>query len=113
VGDAVTSASVADGTICVKWAGPRRHAGIRYLFNSEPTQAVAEVDGCLVFGRFAILASTSGVAGNGVGMWETECLLSTRRFMAGQEAGKGDRGRALPGRSAGNSLASRMSRVSF
>lgn len=59
VGEAVTSASVAAGYYSREVGRAAAACGIRYLFNSEPTRAVAEVDGCLVFGRFAILASTS------------------------------------------------------
>jgi peptidoglycan/xylan/chitin deacetylase (PgdA/CDA1 family) len=59
VGEAVDSASVADGYYSREVGRAAAACGIRYLFNSEPTQAVAEADGCLVFGRYAILASTS------------------------------------------------------
>jgi len=59
VGEAVTSASVADGYYSREVGRAAAACGIRYLFNSEPTQLVAEVEGCLVFGRYAILASTT------------------------------------------------------
>jgi len=59
VDEAVASASVADGYYSRKVGRAAAACGIRYLFNSEPTQLVGEVDGCLVFGRYRILASTT------------------------------------------------------
>ncbi len=59
VGEAITSASVADGFYSRDVGRAAAECGIRYLFNSEPKQEVAKVDGCSILGRYAILGNTS------------------------------------------------------
>ena len=54
LGEPVTAASVPGGYYSRRVAEAAALAGIRYLFNSEPVTSVQEVDGCAVFGRFAV-----------------------------------------------------------
>jgi hypothetical protein len=54
IGEPVTIASVPGGYYSKRVAEAAAHAGIRVLFNSEPTTALTQVDGCLVVGRFTI-----------------------------------------------------------
>jgi peptidoglycan/xylan/chitin deacetylase (PgdA/CDA1 family) len=54
IGARVTTASVPGGYYSRTVAETAAEAGIGYLFNSEPTTRVQEVDGCRVFGRYTI-----------------------------------------------------------
>jgi peptidoglycan/xylan/chitin deacetylase (PgdA/CDA1 family) len=54
----VTIASVPGGLYSRAVAEAAIGAGIRVLFNSEPTTRVTQVDGCTVLGRFAIRRDT-------------------------------------------------------
>lgn len=55
IGAPVTTASVPGGYYSRAVAETAAEAGIRHLFNSEPTTATEVVDGCLVIGRFALV----------------------------------------------------------
>jgi peptidoglycan/xylan/chitin deacetylase (PgdA/CDA1 family) len=50
----ITAGSVPGGFYSRQVAVAAAQAGIKTLFTSEPTTGVAEVDGCLVLGRYAI-----------------------------------------------------------
>lgn len=58
VGADVAVASVADGYYSRKVAESAAACGINVLFTSEPTTDTEEVAGCLVIGRYSILASS-------------------------------------------------------
>jgi len=62
LGEPVTVASVPGGYYSRRVAEAAAQAGVRMLFNSEPTTAVTRVDGCLVLGRFTILRGMSPAA---------------------------------------------------
>jgi len=59
LGSPVTVASVPGGHYSRAIASAAASAGIRLLFNSEPTTKCHMVDGCLVLGRFCIKRSHS------------------------------------------------------
>jgi peptidoglycan/xylan/chitin deacetylase (PgdA/CDA1 family) len=67
-------ASVSDGYYSRQVGRAAAAAGLKFLFNSEPTQAVAQVDGCRILGRYAILASTpaSEAAALASGGWKSQ-----------------------------------------
>ncbi len=58
LGEQVKIGSVPDGYYTAVVAQAAAAAGIEILFTSEPTIAVWEVDGCLVFGRYSVRHST-------------------------------------------------------
>ncbi|MBS1824089.1 MAG: polysaccharide deacetylase family protein [Acidobacteria bacterium] len=58
LGKAVHVASVAGGYYSRRVGRAAAQCGIEVLFTSEPTAAVAEEDGCLILGRYAIRGST-------------------------------------------------------
>jgi peptidoglycan/xylan/chitin deacetylase (PgdA/CDA1 family) len=59
LGSPITVASVPGGHYSRAIAAAAANAGIRLLFNSEPTTRTHVVDGCLVFGRFCVKRSHS------------------------------------------------------
>jgi peptidoglycan/xylan/chitin deacetylase (PgdA/CDA1 family) len=59
LGNDIVSASVPGGFYSRRIASEAARAGLRILFNSEPTRTVGEVDGCRIIGRFGITRSTS------------------------------------------------------
>ena len=59
VGARVDTASVPGGYYSRAVAETASEAGIRTLFNSEPTMRVVEVDACRVFGRYTIYRGMS------------------------------------------------------
>ena len=59
VGAPVTTASVPGGATSREVTLAARKAGIRVLFNSQPTSTTSEVEGCLVLGRFAVRNQTT------------------------------------------------------
>lgn len=68
LGSPVEVASVPGGYFDATVAQIAAHAGIRWLFTSEPVSAVDVVDGCMVIGRFTLRqTSTAGVARSLVG----------------------------------------------
>ncbi len=58
LGEPVDTASVPGGYYSDRVAETAAAAGIRILFNSEPTTAVQNVTGCLVVGRYNIFRGT-------------------------------------------------------
>jgi peptidoglycan/xylan/chitin deacetylase (PgdA/CDA1 family) len=58
LGTPVTVASVPGGLYSRAVAEAAIEAGIRVLFNSEPTTRVTQVDGCTILGRYAIRRDT-------------------------------------------------------
>jgi peptidoglycan/xylan/chitin deacetylase (PgdA/CDA1 family) len=58
LGEAVDTASVPGGYYSNRVGETAAEAGIRVLFNSEPTTAVRSVSGCLVVGRYNIFRGT-------------------------------------------------------
>src|SRR5271165_4249159 len=58
LGEPIATASVSDGYYSRRVGRAAALAGVKILFNSEPTQGVTEVDGCSILGRYAIVAST-------------------------------------------------------
>jgi hypothetical protein len=54
LGTEVDAASVAHGYYSPKVASSAAAAGIKALFNSEPTTRVDNRDGCLVHGRYSV-----------------------------------------------------------
>ena len=61
VGDCIRVASVANGYYSRKVAASAWNAGIKFLFNSEPTSRMRLEGSCHVLGRYAIKATTSPV----------------------------------------------------
>jgi peptidoglycan/xylan/chitin deacetylase (PgdA/CDA1 family) len=57
-GDAVTAGSVPGGYGSSRVAGAAAKSGLDVLFTSEPVITVRSVGGCLLLGRYAILAGT-------------------------------------------------------
>ena len=62
LGEPVETASVPGGFYAPRVAQAAARAGIRVLFNSEPTTRVHEIDGCLVVGRYNVYAGMSAAA---------------------------------------------------
>jgi peptidoglycan/xylan/chitin deacetylase (PgdA/CDA1 family) len=62
LGTPVTTASVAGGYHSPRVATAAAAAGMQALFTSEPIAAPHMVDGCRVFGRYAVLHGTSPTA---------------------------------------------------
>lgn len=54
----VVTASVADGYYSRKVGRAAAAAGIQVLFTSEPSARIAQVDGCMILGRYAIQSHT-------------------------------------------------------
>ena len=54
LGEAVETASVPGGYYARKVAAAAARVGVRRLFSSEPTARAAEVEGCLVLGRYSV-----------------------------------------------------------
>lgn len=71
LGETVDCASVSDGYYSRRVGEAAAAAGLKFLFNSEPTQTILQVDGCSVLGRYSILATTkaSEAAGLAEGGW--------------------------------------------
>jgi peptidoglycan/xylan/chitin deacetylase (PgdA/CDA1 family) len=59
IGEPVTTASVPGGFYSRAVAEAAAQAGIRVLFNSEPTTRTFTVDGCLIVGRFTVYRGMS------------------------------------------------------
>jgi peptidoglycan/xylan/chitin deacetylase (PgdA/CDA1 family) len=59
LGASIDTASVADGYYSRRVGRAAAAAGLQFLFNSEPNQTAREIDGCLILGRYAILANTT------------------------------------------------------
>jgi hypothetical protein len=65
LGEQIDTASVAGGYYSNPVGETAAAAGIRVLFNSEPTTTVHTVAGCLVVGRYNIFRGTrAGVSGD-------------------------------------------------
>lgn len=58
LGEDVTTASVSDGYYSANVGRAAAAAGLKFLFNSEPTTDVASVHGCSILGRYSILTDT-------------------------------------------------------
>jgi peptidoglycan/xylan/chitin deacetylase (PgdA/CDA1 family) len=58
IGEPVVAGSVSDGYYSRSVGHAAALAGLKFLFNSEPTLAISEVEGCKILGRYAILSST-------------------------------------------------------
>ena len=58
LGEAVDTASVPGGYYSSRVGETAADAGIRVLFNSEPTTAVHDLRGCLIIGRYNIFRGT-------------------------------------------------------
>jgi len=73
LGEPVATASVADGYYSHRVGEAAAAAGLKFLFNSEPTRDVAQVDGCAILGRYAILARTQAreAAALAAGEWKS------------------------------------------
>jgi peptidoglycan/xylan/chitin deacetylase (PgdA/CDA1 family) len=59
LGEDVVVASVPGGFYTERVARAAARAGIRILFNSEPTTSLRHVDGCLILGRYSIMRQTA------------------------------------------------------
>jgi peptidoglycan/xylan/chitin deacetylase (PgdA/CDA1 family) len=75
----IATASVSDGYYSRKVGQAAAAAGLQFLFNSEPTQSVAQVDGCCILGRYAILSNTpsSEAAALAAGEWKSGLRQAT------------------------------------
>lgn len=71
LGAAIRTASVPGGHYADAVAQSAAASGIRFLFHSEPVDRVAQVDGCLVLGRYLIQRNTSArtAAALALGEW--------------------------------------------
>lgn len=76
IGEPVTSASVPGGFYSEQVAQAAAKAGIRVLFNSEPTTASFKVDQMLVFGRYNIYR---GMSADDAGSLVTSALRRWRQ----------------------------------
>lgn len=113
LGEPITVASVPDGYYSQRVGQSAAEAGIRVLFNSEPTAAVSSQAGMLVLGRYAIFAATPPAVAAGLAagskslrsrqwaLWQVkkgakavggEAYLSLRRRVLGSMAER-DKGR--------------------
>lgn len=87
LGRAVRVASVPGGYYSTKVARAAAAAGIQVLFTSEPTTQVAEINGCLVLGRYTIRRSTplaaveALAAGAGWPRWWQAASWSVKGFI--------------------------------
>jgi hypothetical protein len=54
LGEPVSTASVPGGYYCRRVARAAAAAGLRTLYNSEPTLRLRHVDGCQVIGRYTV-----------------------------------------------------------
>ena len=89
LGESVTVASVPGGFYAPRVTAAAAAAGIRLLFNSEPTMEIEKVDDCLVLGRFTVYRGLSArYAGKLAAgsrsvlrrqrlLWETKKVLKT------------------------------------
>jgi peptidoglycan/xylan/chitin deacetylase (PgdA/CDA1 family) len=59
LGEDVTAASVSDGYYSANVGRAAAAAGLKFLFNSEPTTEVGSEHDCSILGRYSILADTS------------------------------------------------------
>jgi peptidoglycan/xylan/chitin deacetylase (PgdA/CDA1 family) len=59
IGSPVSSGSVPGGFWSKQVASAAAACGVRVLFTSDPVVSIRESDGCLLLGRYAILAGTS------------------------------------------------------
>lgn len=66
LGEEVLTASVPGGFYSRAVAEAAARAGVRRLFTSEPTERVAEVEGCLVLGRYGVQRWTTPAAVAGI-----------------------------------------------
>jgi peptidoglycan/xylan/chitin deacetylase (PgdA/CDA1 family) len=83
VGEAVTVASVPGGYYSRRVAQAAAAAGIRVLFNSEPTTRIYEVNGCIVVGRYTLYAWSSPAAAVAlVSKWPVRRSLQTVAWQA-------------------------------
>src|SRR6185436_15745696 len=55
LGEPVTTASVPGGFYSRAVARAAAHAGVKVLFNSEPTRRVFPIEGCLIVGRYSVV----------------------------------------------------------
>ena len=87
VQEPVTVASVPGGFYSRAVGEAAAAAGVRWLFTSEPTQRVTTVDGCLVFGRYAI---RRGVTARKAGeyarrdtwtLWRDSCVWGGKKLV--------------------------------
>lgn len=62
LGESVTTASVPGGFYSRTVALAAAEAGIKILFNSEPTTGQRRIDDCLVLGRYSLVRGTSAQA---------------------------------------------------
>ncbi len=58
LGEEVNTASVSDGYYSANVGRAAAAAGLKFLFNSEPTTEVGSVEGCSILGRYSILSDT-------------------------------------------------------
>jgi peptidoglycan/xylan/chitin deacetylase (PgdA/CDA1 family) len=58
IGDTVVTGSIPGGYFSRPVARTAALSGVKTLFTSEPVRAVRQVDGCLLLGRYSILAGT-------------------------------------------------------
>ena len=70
LGEPVVTGSVPGGSYSPRVADGARRAGARILFTSEPVARVGLVQGCLVFGRYAVTAGTTPGAAAGIARGE-------------------------------------------
>jgi peptidoglycan/xylan/chitin deacetylase (PgdA/CDA1 family) len=79
VGQPIVAGSVADGYYSLRVGQAAARAGLKFLFNSEPTQTISEVDGCQILGRYAILAGTTPAEAGALarGKLQTRMLQAT------------------------------------
>jgi len=59
IGSSVVTGSVPGGYVSRRVAEAAAACGIQTLFTSDPVKSVREIEGCLLLGRYAILAGTS------------------------------------------------------
>jgi hypothetical protein len=58
IGDTVVTGSIPGGYLSRPVARTAALSGVKTLFTSEPVRAVQQLDGCLLLGRYSILAGT-------------------------------------------------------
>jgi peptidoglycan/xylan/chitin deacetylase (PgdA/CDA1 family) len=76
LGSRIDTASVPGGFYTPRVGLAARHAGIRVLFNSEPTTQVLRIDDCFIVGRFNVYGGMSASAAARLAGGDARALLT-------------------------------------
>ena len=82
IGERIESASVSDGYYSRMVGEAAAAAGMKFLFNSEPTQSIVQVGGCSILGRYSILANTEAAVAAGLAAGSWRCGMQAASWRA-------------------------------